>query len=93
MLSWEAEREVLNNIMISYKKLFSVLLSAFFIMLPVSTFASEAPAEGFARIPWAIKCCGAMPKGMTVGFAVLAVIIALTVIYGIKVNGGRHNGK
>ncbi|MGM9936161.1 MAG: hypothetical protein ACI38A_02350 [Candidatus Ornithomonoglobus sp.] len=80
--------------MIKHKKIFIILLSAFFIGLPVGAFAAEpAPDKGFGRIPWAVKCCGAMPNGMTAGFVILAVVIALTVLYGIKIKGDKRNEK
>ncbi|MGN1116862.1 MAG: hypothetical protein ACI4TH_09850 [Candidatus Ornithomonoglobus sp.] len=80
--------------MIKYKKIFIILLSAFFIALPVSAFAAEpAPGKGFERISWAVKCCGAMPKGMSAGFVILTVVIALTVLYGIKVRRDNSSEK
>lgn len=47
------------------------------------------PEKGIGRIAWVIKCCGSAPKPMYAAFALLAVLIIISVIYYRKASGGE----
>lgn len=75
-------------------KIIMPIFMFFFVFTSVSAFASEAaPDQGLERIPWAVKCAGAMPKGMSAGLVILIVVIVLTVWHGIRFKGGERDGK
>lgn len=57
----------------------AVLTAASALFAMPECFAEEAPAAGAERIIWAVKCSGAMPKPMIIGFIVLAALVILTV--------------
>lgn len=71
------------------KLFFFSILSLF---LPQAAYAAkEAPAPGPERIPWAIECCGKIPKYMLVGLLLLALSILITLI--MNIGKGDSNEK
>lgn len=69
------------------KRLLTVL-AVFFT--PLTAYAEEMPANGAARIPWAIKCAGAMPERLWVPLAIIGVLTVVSVIYYRKAGGGHE---
>ena len=70
------------------KRLLTVL-AVFFT--PLTAYAAEAmPEKGAARIPWAIKCAGAMPERLWVPLAIIGVLTVVSVIYYRKAGGGHE---
>jgi hypothetical protein len=56
--------------------------SALLLTLPaISAYAEEdIPSEGIGRISWAMRCAGAMPKGMIIGLIAIAAMIVITIL-------------
>lgn len=66
--------------------------SALSLLLQQTAYAAkDAPAPGLKRIPWAIECCGKMPKYMLVGLIILIISILITII--MNMGKGDSNEK
>lgn len=74
------------------KKLLKLCIFSAAVVFPATAAAAEpAPEYGLSRIPWAIKCCGAMPVGMTVGLLLLAAVAVTAAIYvSLRGKGGKR---
>ncbi len=70
--------------MYKLKRKLSVLISCVFSLIcalaPVCFAEETAPEAGIGRILWAVKCGGAMPKPMIIGFIALALLAAVIII-------------
>lgn len=70
------------------KRQLSVLISCVLTLIcalaPACHAEETAPETGAGRILWAMKCGGAMPKPMIIGFILLAVLAAAVIIIKLK---------
>ena len=68
------------------------ILALFVLLFPLTAFAAKpaasVPDTAWGKIAWAISNSGEIPAQMIIGFAVLAILIVLTVF---KIKGDKGN--